>query len=202
MPTCRTMRARLAALRGGLDRSRHLIGQLLALARAQSAPAAPPGNVSVHAVYRRVLEDLMPLAEAKTIDIGIEDGPDASVPADELELVSLVMNLVDNAIRYTPPGGRVDLSTQRTGTHVGVTISDTGPGIAPHERERVFDPFYRVPGNAQIGSGLGLSIVKIVADRLSAGIMLAYADEAESCGLRISVRIPLVQPAAASEPDS
>ncbi|KAF1039056.1 MAG: Swarming motility regulation sensor protein RssA [Burkholderia lata] len=195
-------RARLAALRGGLDRSRHLIGQLLALARAQSAPAAPPGNVSVHAVYRRVLEDLMPLADAKAIDIGIEDGPDTSVSVDELELVSLVMNLVDNAIRYTLPGGRVDLSTQRTDTHACVTIADTGPGIAPHERARVFDPFYRVPGNAQIGSGLGLSIVKIVADRMGAGITLAYADEAESRGLRISVRIPLVQTPGATQPDN
>ena len=82
-PTCRTMRAhgspRCAA---GTDRSRHLIGQLLALARAQSAPAAPPGDVSVHAIYRRVLEDLMPLADAKTLDIGIEDGPDTHVPVD------------------------------------------------------------------------------------------------------------------------
>ena len=112
------------------------------------------------------------------------------------------MNLVDNAIRYTPPGGRVDLSTQRTDTHVCVTIADTGPGIAPHERERVFDPFYRVPGNAQIGSGLGLSIVKIVADRMGADITLSYADETEARGLRISVRIPLVRPPGAAQPDS
>ena len=75
-------RARLARCAAGLDRSRHLIGQLLALARAQSAPAAPPGDVSVHAIYRRVLEDLMPLADAKTLDIGIEDGPDTHVPVD------------------------------------------------------------------------------------------------------------------------
>ncbi|MGP8475519.1 sensor histidine kinase [Burkholderia sp. PR2] len=195
-------RARLAALRGGLDRSRHLIGQLLALARAQSAPAAPPGTVSVHATYRRVLEDLMPLADAKTIDIGVDDGPDTRVPVDELELTSLVMNLVDNAIRYTPTGGRVDLSTQRTDTHVCVTIADTGPGIAPQERARVFDPFYRVPGNAQIGSGLGLSIVKILADRMSADIALAYADERASRGLRVSVRIPLVRPSGAAQPDN
>ncbi|NTX27996.1 HAMP domain-containing histidine kinase [Burkholderia pyrrocinia] len=195
-------RARLAALRGGLDRSRHLIGQLLALARAQSAPAAPPGAVSVHTTYRRVLEDLMPLADAKTIDIGIDDGPDTRVPVDELELTSLVMNLVDNAIRYTPSGGRVDLSTQQTDTHACVTIADTGPGIAPQERERVFDPFYRVPGNAQIGSGLGLSIVKILADRMGADIALAYADERESRGLRVSVRIPLVRPPGAAQPGS
>ncbi|MPV70571.1 sensor histidine kinase [Burkholderia sp. BE17] len=191
-------RARLAALRGGLDRSRHLIGQLLALARAQSAPAAPPGAVSVHAIYRRVLEDLMPLADAKTLDIGIDDGPDTRVPVDELELTSLVMNLVDNAIRYTPSGGRVDLSTQQTDTHACVTIADTGPGIAPHERARVFDPFYRVPGNAQIGSGLGLSIVKILADRMGADIALAYADERASRGLRVSVRIPLARPPGAA----
>ncbi|WP_321789093.1 HAMP domain-containing sensor histidine kinase [Burkholderia pyrrocinia] len=195
-------RARLAALRGGLDRSRHLIGQLLALARAQSAPAAPPGAVSIHATYRRVLEDLMPLADAKTIDIGVDDGPDARVPVDALELTSLVMNLVDNAIRYTPSGGRVDLSTQQTDTHACVTIVDTGPGIAPQERARVFDPFYRVPGNAQIGSGLGLSIVKILADRMGADIALAYADERESRGLRVSVRIPLVRPPGAAQPDS
>lgn len=193
-------RARLAALRGGLDRSRHLIGQLLALARAQSAPAAPPGAVSVHAIYRRVLEDLMPLAEEKTLDIGIDDGPDARVSVDELELASLVMNLVDNAIRYTPAGGRVDLSTSCTDTHACVTIVDSGPGIAPQERERVFDPFYRVPGNAQIGSGLGLSIVKIVADRMGADITLAYADERAAHGLRVSVRIPLARPSRAAQP--
>ena len=75
------MRAHGSPLRGGLDRSRHLIGQLLARAGA-SAPAAPPGDVSVHAIYRRVLEDLMPLADAKTLDIGIEDGPDTHVPVD------------------------------------------------------------------------------------------------------------------------
>ena len=110
------------------------------------------------------------------------------------------MSLVDNAIRYTPPGGRVDLSTQRTDTHVCVTIADTGPGIAPHERERVFDPFYRVPGNAQIGSETGLSIVKIVADRMGADITLSYADETEARGLRISVRIRSCGRAA--QPDS
>ncbi|NTZ06918.1 sensor histidine kinase [Burkholderia metallica] len=194
-------RARLAALRGGLDRSRHLIGQLLALARAQSAPAAPSGAVSIHTVYRRVLEDLMPLADAKALDIGIEDGPDIRVPVDELELTSLVMNLVDNAIRYTPSGGRVDLSTQGTDTHACITIVDSGPGIAPHERERVFDSFYRVPGNVQIGSGLGLSIVKILADRMGADITLAYADERASRGLRVSVRMPLVRPPDAAQAD-
>ncbi|MGU7784846.1 sensor histidine kinase [Burkholderia sp. PU8-34] len=187
-------RARLATLRGGLDRSRNLIEQLLALARVQSASAeaaAACGAVSVHAVYRHVLEDLIPLAEAKALDIGVEDGPDTNVCADEIELESLVKNLVDNAIRYTPRGGRVDLSTHASASHVFLTIADTGPGIAPHERERVFDPFYRVPGNEQIGSGLGLSIVKTIADRMGADVTLGYADEQQRSGLRVVLRIPL-----------
>ncbi|RQS64963.1 two-component sensor histidine kinase [Burkholderia sp. Bp8963] len=183
-------RTRLTTLRGGLDRSRNLIEQLLALARAQSAPAAAHGAVSVHAVYRRVLEDLLPLAEAKALDIGVEDGPDTQVCVDETGLASLVKNLVDNAIRYTPHGGRVDLSTHAAASHVCVMIADTGPGIAPRERERVFDPFYRVPGNEQIGSGLGLSIVKTIADRMGAEVTLAYADEPLRRGLRVMLRIP------------
>ncbi|MGU7774961.1 sensor histidine kinase [Burkholderia sp. MR1-5-21] len=185
---------RLATLRGGLDRSRNLIEQLLALARAQSAQtstAAEPGAVSVHAVFRSVLEDLIPLAEAKALDIGVEDGPDTRVRADAIELASLVKNLVDNAIRYTPRGGRVDLSTHASASHVFLTITDTGPGIAPHERERVFDPFYRVPGNEQIGSGLGLSIVKTIADRMEADVTLDYADEPHRSGLRVVLRVPL-----------
>ncbi|WP_126285870.1 sensor histidine kinase [Burkholderia stagnalis] len=196
-------RARLATLRGGLDRSRNLIEQLLALARVQNASPATHGAVSVHAVFRRVLEDLMPLAEAKALDIGVEDRQDANacaVYADEIELASLVKNLVDNAIRYTPRGGRVDLSTHACASHVFLTIADTGPGIAPHERERVFDPFYRVPGNEQIGSGLGLSIVKTIAERMGADITLAYADEPHCSGLRVVVRVPLGRPLRATSP--
>ncbi|WP_080413108.1 sensor histidine kinase [Burkholderia ubonensis] len=191
-------RARLAALRGGLERSRNLIEQLLALARVQNAPATVHGPVSMQAVYRRVLEDLIPLAEAKALDIGVKEGPDAAACVDENELASLVKNLVDNAIRYTPRGGRVDLSTQATASHVVLTVTDTGPGIAPHERERVFDPFYRVPGNEQIGSGLGLSIVKTIADRMGAVVTLAYADERQCRGLRASLRIPHGRPPRAA----
>lgn len=159
--------------------------------------------MSVHAVFRRVLEDLIPLAEAKALDIGVEDGQDANacaVYADAIELASLVKNLVDNAIRYTPRGGRVDLSTHASASHVFLTIADTGPGIAPHERERVFEPFYRVPGNEQIGSGLGLSIVKTIADRIGADITLAYADEAHRSGLRVVLRVPLGRPLRATSP--
>ena len=184
-------RTRLAALRGGLERIRKLVEQLLALARVQATPARPMEPVSIHATYRRVLEDLIPLAEAKQIDIGVEDGPDVQVSMDNIELTLLIKNLVDNAIRYTPDGGRVDLAVRATDNHALLTIADSGPGIAAHERARVFDPFYRIPGNVQIGSGLGLAIVRTIADRMGAEVSLAPADALTQSGLRVSVRIPL-----------
>jgi two-component system OmpR family sensor kinase len=188
-------RARLDVLRGGLERSRHLLEQLLALARLQSVPVRAAGATSVHAAYRCVLEDLFPLAEAKRIDIGVEDGPDVPVRVDDIELIALIRNLVDNAIRYTPRGGRIDLAVHaERDAHACLTVTDTGPGIAPHERARVFDPFYRVPGHEAIGSGLGLSIVRTIADRIGADVHLGYADERRTTGLRVAVRIPLDRP--------
>jgi len=82
----------------------------LTLARTQSFIETPKSPISVQAVYRRVLEDLMPLAAAKRIDIGVEGQHDASVWGSEMDLTTVIRNLVDNAIRYAPDGGRVDLS--------------------------------------------------------------------------------------------
>ncbi|MEX3943064.1 sensor histidine kinase [Paraburkholderia sp. BR10937] len=183
-------RARLTTLRGGLERSRNLIEQLLALARIQAKTARPMEPVSVHATWRRVLEDLMPLAEAKHIDIGVEDGPDVRVSVDSIELTTLIKNLVDNAIRYTPDRGRVNLAVRETGSQALLTVTDNGPGISPHERARVFDPFYRIPGNEQIGSGLGLAIVRTIAERMGAEVSLAPTDTHTQRGLRVSMRIP------------
>ena len=97
----------------------------------------------------------MPLAEAKRIDIGVEGSRDAWVKANEIDLLTLVKNLVDNAIRYTPEGGRVDLSVSTTpDREVALRVCDDGPGIPNEERARVFDPFYRSMGSTQVGSGL------------------------------------------------
>lgn len=185
-------RERLAALRQGIERSRNLLDQLLSLARAQAATAPPTAPLSVQGVYRRVLEDLMPLAEAKHIDIGIEGTQDAQVWTSELDLIALVRNLVDNAIRYTPEDGRVDLSVGQSPGHAVLRIQDTGPGIAPADRTRVFDPFYRVLGSEQIGSGLGLAIVQAIAQRIGAEIRLGYADDAQAAGLRVEILIPVL----------
>jgi two-component system, OmpR family, sensor kinase len=88
------------------------------------------------------------------------------VRASEIDLTMLMRNLVDNAIRYTPEGGRVDLSIEVGPEGAAFQVQDTGPGIPPEDRERVFGPFHRLLGNHEFGSGLGLSIVKTIADRL------------------------------------
>jgi two-component system OmpR family sensor kinase len=138
-----------------------------------------------------VLEDLMPLAEARRIDIGVEGTQDAKVWAAELDMITVVRNLVDNAIRYTPEGGRVELSVSVSGAKARLRVQDSGPGSPLAERARVFDPFYRVLGSGQTGSGLGLSIVQTIADRMGAEIQLDFSDPVKQSGLSITVVFPL-----------
>ena len=183
-------RERLSLLRQGIERGRNLLDQLLMLAKAQSVAEVPKSPVSVQGIYRRVLEDLMPLAEARHIDIGVEGAQDAEVWASELDMIALVKNLVDNAIRYTPEGGRVDLSVGASEGKVELRIQDNGPGIPLAERERVFDPFYRTLGSEQLGSGLGLSIVQTIAHRIGADIRLDFSDPKQQSGLKVAVLFP------------
>jgi two-component system OmpR family sensor kinase len=178
---------RFQPLRRGIERGRNLVHQLLGLAKAQSTHSAPATAASVFNVYRHVLEDLLPLAEAKNIDIGVEGEQDAWVLIDETDLTILIKNLVDNAIRYTPPGGRVDLSLSVETGHAILSIKDSGPGINVEERERVFDPFYRTLGNLEVGSGLGLSIVKAIAERNGAIVRLGAG--IKGVGLVVEIRL-------------
>lgn len=183
--------ARLVTLRAGMARSRALLEQLLSLARAQQAPeAAAAPATSVHAIYRQVLEELLPLAEARQIDIGMLAGGDVLVQAGATDLATVLRNLAGNAIRYTPPGGKVDLSLRREGRFAILAVADNGPGIAAAERERVFDPFYRVLGSGEDGAGLGLSIVRAICQRLGASVTLGCADAAGGTGLLAEVRLP------------
>jgi two-component system OmpR family sensor kinase len=181
-----TARQRLDALRRGLARTRSLLHQLLTLARLQQRNEADTAHLRVQEVFRNVLEDLMPLAEAKDIDIGVSSVDDIHIRAPQADLTIMVKNLVDNAIRYTPPGGRVDLSTGLANARPWIRIEDSGPGIAPEERARVFDPFYRVLGSDEDGSGLGLSIVGTIAARMGAKVELA---DAAPRGLVVTVTI-------------
>ena len=183
-------RERLRILKDGIRRARNLLNQLLSLSRAQTATDRPEQAVSIRNVYRSVLEDLMPLAKAKHIDLGVLDGPDVAAQANELDLYTMIKNLVDNAIRYTPPDGRVDLSAENSPQGAVIRIADTGPGIPLEERERVFDAFHRILGSEQIGSGLGLAIVKAIVERLNASIQLDFTNPMAQTGLTIVIEIP------------
>ncbi|HTH95366.1 MAG TPA: ATP-binding protein [Rhodocyclaceae bacterium] len=186
-----TARERVAALQQGIHRARALIDQLLVLAHMQQQmPQQICKPVSLRAIIRQTLEDLMPLMESKNIDFEMTGSDDVIVAAPEIDLKTLIKNLLDNAIRYTPEWGSVGLhlSAERGGV---LQVCDTGPGIPDAERTRVFDAFYRIPGNTALGSGLGLAIVKTIVDRLGASIELSAAQATAPTGLVVKVEFHL-----------
>ena len=140
---------------------------------------------------REIVTELVPLADAGRIDLGVSAAQPASVYADPDALRTLLRNLVDNAVRYTPAGGRVDVSVEElAGATRGarLTVSDDGPGIPAAERARVFDRFYRRAGTSPPGSGLGLSIVSTIAEGHGARISLAEGSSGK--GLSVTVTFP------------
>lgn len=178
---------RVSMLRRGLERSRHLLNQLLEFARLQSSARANISKVSIKGVYRAVLEDLYPLAEAKKMDIGMTITDDIALMADETDLIILIRNLVDNAIRYTPQGGKIDLSIKQASHQVQLIVTDSGPGVPIEHRKRVMDPFFRLTGSKELGSGLGLSIVKQIVFKMRGEILLEYTNQSEKTGLTVIV---------------
>ena len=105
---------------------------------------------------------------------GLDDGAEAPVEGvSRAALLAILRNLLENAFHYTPAGGSVTLRVSRTPERLVMSVADTGPGIAPEERSRVFDPFYRVTGSGLPGTGLGLAIVKTYADMTGAEVTLA-----------------------------
>jgi two-component system OmpR family sensor kinase len=185
----REARQRLGALSTGLLRTRVLLDQLLTLARTQEPGGQPLTRVPLKKAIQECLEDLVPLAEAKAIDLGVVGDADPAVSGRPVDIRILVKNLVDNAIRYTPEGGRVDISVAESDGRVVLDVDDTGAGIPPSERERVFDPFYRVLGNGEIGSGLGLAITVSIAQQIGATIALMEKPDGTP-GLRARVAFP------------
>ena len=133
------------------------------------------------------------MADARQIDLGISASESVEVIGDPDALRTLVRNLVDNAVRYTPVGGTVDLTVLEPlegGTNHGAVLRvvDTGPGIPPDERLRVFDRFYRPPGTSPPGSGLGMAIVKAIADVHGARVTLESGPH--GVGLAVTVSFP------------
>jgi two-component system OmpR family sensor kinase len=198
--------AALATLRRGLDRATHLVEQLLTLAREEPDVAIRPfAPVDLAGLARSVVGDHAAIAAARGIDVGVERADAVTIDGDAAGLRTLLSNLVDNALRYTPRGGRVDVAAERRGDEAVLVVRDSGPGIPAAERARVFDRFYRTPGAAAAdlaGSGLGLAIVRRIADRHGADIALAPGlASAAGEGLAVTVaflgaRAPAATPGA------
>ena len=165
-------RERLQVLRTGLARSRQLMEQLLTFARLQADVRARQDTVRVTEPVRRALSDCVGVAERKRIELGASRFDEFDAATDGDALYVLVRNLIDNALRYTPEGGTVDVRVFDVRGTTTIEVEDSGPGIAPGEIERVFAPFYRVPGSAGGGSGLGLAIVAETARKLGGTIVL------------------------------
>jgi len=187
--------AALADLKAGLERATRLSEQLLTLAREEpGVPEAAMRPVDLNTVARDTIQALAPLAAAKSIDLGLIDAPSESgapvVAGDPDALSTLVSNLIDNAVRYTPERGRVDVAVMAEPGTVVLAVRDTGPGVPEGDRIRVFDRFYRgahAEGAAR-GSGLGLAIVKRIAERHGAEITLGQG--IDGTGLGVTVRFP------------
>ena len=166
-----------------VDRASHVVEQLLTLARLD--PASDnliKTKINLHQQAADVVAQLVPAAIAKNINMEITGAEDAIVLAEPVSISILIRNLVDNAIRYTPTGGSVVLNIEKTSNNnVILTVTDTGPGIQHDLQARVFDRFFRVGGNMSSGCGLGLSIVKRVADHN--GLLLNLKNRTDGQGL-------------------
>lgn len=184
--------ARAAAreqLGAAVERATHLIGQLLTLARNEPRGAATPLQpVLLETAVVSAITDTHAFAQARRITLGLDAGPDLRVAGDLEALRVLARNLIDNAVRYTPEDGRVDVAIRQAGQAVMLEVTDSGPGIPVEDRERAFDRFYRRVGQSQEGTGLGLAIVKVIADRHGAQLQLA---DAPAGGFRITASFPI-----------
>jgi two-component system OmpR family sensor kinase/two-component system sensor histidine kinase QseC len=164
----------LTQLEAGLARTKRLVEQLLRLARQESPRLANPQvAIQLDGLLKSSIADFMPLADRRSIDLGYAADIDATVHANEDELRSLIHNLLDNALRYTPPGGIVDVTLHRDTGVVMVEITDNGSGIPSELLPRVFDRFFRIEGAETEGSGLGLAIAKNAAERNRIGLELS-----------------------------
>jgi two-component system OmpR family sensor kinase len=183
------------SLAAGVKRANRMIEQLLSLARQEPRGAPAQQRVVLSNLVQEGVREMIALADAKHIDLGVTEAQPLAMRGDGEALRTLLRNLIDNAIRYAPEHGRVDLSVTEGERHsmraALLRVADSGPGIPPSERERVFDRFYRVPGSTSSGSGLGLSIVKAIADAHGAGITLG--EGLDGRGLSVTIAFPLLE---------
>jgi two-component system, OmpR family, sensor kinase len=186
---------RMTDLKAGSARASALADQLLRLARVESGAALPQKQaVALKPLVIESLERFAPLAEHKSIDLGLAQNAEPVVEGVDNEIRVLVDNLVDNAIRYTPDGGTVDVILRAGGPAPTLEVRDTGPGIPDASLPRVFERFYRASSADIEGSGLGLAIAKAAADRNHITVTLANRTDRSGLSAVLTFR-----PAAAAK---
>jgi two-component system OmpR family sensor kinase len=153
-------------LNQGFERLRLLVAQLLDLARLQSDYTSPTRPCSLNKIVQEVVAELYPLAEAKKLDIGILHNDKVSVLNQGSGLSQLVKNAIDNAIRYTPEGGIINISVMAESDTARFVVEDNGIGISDEDQDLLFEPFYRGKNMTQMGNGLGLTISHEIAQNL------------------------------------
>lgn len=164
----------LGQIRRSIDQTSNLVGKLLSLATSEQPPdRSKMQKCDLNQIIRAVAAQLAPLAVKKNIDLGV-DGPNTAqfVKAEEWGLRELAVNILENAIQYTSAGGAVTARVNCSADAICLEVVDNGCGMPPEERERAFEPFYRLPNSPVGGSGLGLAIVRELAGRYNATVII------------------------------
>jgi two-component system sensor histidine kinase QseC len=187
-------RASLDQALEGVDRATHSVEQLLVLARADAAQtrAMVDTPVDLREIASAVVSRLSQQAVERDIDLGLDAAEAISVRGDATALQLLARNLVDNAVRYTPPGGTVTVKVTRDAQSASLEVADDGVGVPIEERPKIFNRFHRGSGEQALGadgSGLGLAIVKRIADLHGARIVLG--EGLNGRGLRVRLEFAL-----------
>ncbi len=178
----------LERVNASMERLSHTISQLLSLARNQqdASHSMVLSQVNLNQIAQEVTTDMVPTAIKKDIDLGFEASElSAMILGDSKRLKEMLYNLLDNALLYTPRGGKVTVNVKREAGEIVLSVDDNGPGIPKEEREKVFERFHRIMGTGQEGSGLGLAIVMEIAQLHQANVEIS--DEPMKKGLNIQV---------------
>jgi two-component system, OmpR family, sensor kinase len=179
---------RLAFVEAAARRATGLVTQLLRLARQEAGTRREPAVVALREVVLETIETLAPLAIDRQIDLGLVAAVDAYALGDREDLRTLLDILVDNAVRYTPAGGEVDVEMREDRRGTAICVRDTGPGIPPEVMPRIFERFFRVEEWSAEGTGLGLAIAELIASRH--GITLTIANRTDRSGIEARVLVP------------